>query len=46
MSDYKDVNGIMFPHKLSQQIGPQSVELEVTGIKVNQDLSDEIFKIN
>ena len=46
MSDYKEVNGIKFPHKLSQQIGPQSVELEVTGIKVNQDLSDEIFKIN
>jgi hypothetical protein len=46
MSDYKEVDGIMFPHKLSQQIGPQSVELEVTDIKVNQDLSKEIFKVN
>ncbi|KUG24832.1 hypothetical protein ASZ90_005355 [hydrocarbon metagenome] len=43
MSDYKEVEGVLFPHKLSQQLGPQSIELEVTEIKVNQDLSDGFF---
>lgn len=43
MSDYREVEGIMYPHKLSQQLGPQSIELEVTEIKVNQDLSDGFF---
>lgn len=46
MSDYKEVDGIKFPHKVSQQMGPQSVELEVTDIKINQDLSDEMFIID
>ena len=43
MGDYKDVNGILYPHKLSQQMGPQTVELEVTDIKVNQGLGDALF---
>ncbi|HET56352.1 MAG TPA: insulinase family protein [Ignavibacteria bacterium] len=43
MSDYREVEGVMYPHKLSQQLGPQSIELEVTEIKVNQDLSDGFF---
>lgn len=43
MSDYREVSGVLFPHKLSQQLGPQSIELEVTEIKVNQDLSDGFF---
>lgn len=43
MSDYREVGGVLFPHKLSQQLGPQSIELEVAEIKVNQDLSDGFF---
>ena len=46
MSDYKEVDGVKFPHKLSQQLGPQSIDLEVTAININQDISDEMFKAN
>ncbi|MDZ7764576.1 MAG: insulinase family protein [Melioribacteraceae bacterium] len=46
MGDYKEIDGVFYPHKLTQQIGPQSIELEVTQIKVNQELSDSLFKIN
>lgn len=46
MSDYKEVDGLKFPYKFSQQLGPQSIEMEVTDIKVNQGLSDAIFKVN
>lgn len=43
MSDYREVNGLLYPHKLTQQLGPQSIDLEVTEIKVNQNLSDTMF---
>lgn len=44
--DYKEVAGVKFPHKLKQSFGPQSVEVTVSSIKVNTNLSDEIFTIS
>ncbi len=38
LQDYKEVNGILYPHKLVQNFGPQSMELDVTEIKVNAKL--------
>jgi hypothetical protein len=43
MGDYKEIDGIKYPHKLSQQMGPQTIELEVTNIKVNQGISEAMF---
>lgn len=45
-SDYKEINGVMFPHKLKQSFGPQTIELNVSSIKVNTNLSDDIFNIS
>ncbi|GGG12789.1 hypothetical protein GCM10011344_11850 [Dokdonia pacifica] len=42
-SDYKDLNGIMFPFTLSQSFGPQSLDFKVTEIKVNEGISDQDF---
>lgn len=45
-SDYKEVAGVKFPHKLKQSFGPQSVEVTVSSIKINTNLSDDIFVIS
>ncbi|MCB0744011.1 MAG: insulinase family protein, partial [Ignavibacteriae bacterium] len=43
--DYKDVDGLKFPFKLTQSMGPQSLTLEVTSIKMNTGLNDSIFEV-
>ncbi|MCB9207234.1 MAG: insulinase family protein [Ignavibacteriales bacterium] len=43
--DYKDVDGLKFPFKLTQSMGPQSLTLEVTSIKINTGLNDSIFEV-
>lgn len=45
-SDYKEVAGVKFPHKLKQSFGPQTVEVTVSSIKVNTNISDDIFTIS
>ncbi|PNW29463.1 M16 family metallopeptidase [Formosa algae] len=43
-SDYKDVNGIKFPYKLSQTMGPQKFDFVVKDLKINEGITDEDFK--
>lgn len=43
--DYKDVDGVKYPFKITQSFGPQSVEMTVSSIKINKGLSDDIFVI-
>ncbi len=43
--DYREVNGVKYPFKLTQSMGPQSIELKVKSLKVNTGLSDSIFDI-
>jgi outer membrane lipoprotein-sorting protein len=43
--NYTEVDGIMYPFKLTQSFGPQSVEMTVSSVKVNKGLSDDIFVI-
>jgi zinc protease len=43
-SKYQDVGGIMFPFTLSQSLGPQAIEFNVTEIKVNEGVSDADFE--
>ncbi len=44
-TDYRDVNGVMFPFAITQQMGPQTVKLNVLSIKINSKLKDELFSI-
>ncbi|CAL2093569.1 Putative Zn-dependent peptidase [Tenacibaculum sp. 190524A02b] len=43
-SEYKDVNGIKFPHKMSQKMGPMEMEFTVKEIKINEGVSDADFQ--
>lgn len=43
--DYKDVDGVKYPFKITQSFGGQSVEVTVSSIKVNKGLTDDIFTI-
>ncbi len=42
--DYKEVNGVKFPHTMSQKMGPMDLEFKTSEIKINEDVSDEDFK--
>lgn len=44
LSDYKEVNGIMFAHKTKQSFGPQTLDMTVTAIEINTKLGDEVFE--
>jgi outer membrane lipoprotein-sorting protein len=46
MKDYREVNGMKVPYKMIQTMGPQTLELDVTSIKINTGLSDAIFKVD
>lgn len=43
--DYRDVDGVKYPFKITQSFGPQSVEMTVSTIKVNKGIPDDIFVI-
>jgi hypothetical protein len=43
--DYKEVDGLKFPHKVKQYFGIQEIDLEVTSIEINSGIEDEIFEI-
>lgn len=42
-SDYKDVSGVKFPFKITQQVGPMSLDFVVQSYKLNQ-AKDSDFK--
>ncbi len=44
-SDYREVSGIMVPHKTVQQAGPQTVEMTVDEISINSGLDSSLFVI-
>jgi predicted Zn-dependent peptidase len=43
-SDYKAVNGIMFPHTVGTKSGPMDLSFEVKEIKINEGVTDADFK--
>lgn len=45
-SDYKEVKGIKFPHKITETLFGfgQDVEMKVKDIKVNSQIEDEVFE--
>lgn len=44
LADYKEVSGILFPFKLSQDMGPQTLNFIVTELKVNEGVSAADFE--
>ncbi len=44
-SNYKEVDGIKYPFKISQQMGPQNITMTVTSVEVNKGVKDSIFKV-
>jgi len=43
--DYKAVDGIMFPHLMTQNMGPQTISFVVSAVKLNTKLKDEFFEV-
>lgn len=43
-SNYKEVNGIKFPHTIKQKMGPMDMKFEVKEIKVNSGVSNADFQ--
>lgn len=42
--DYKTVEGIMFPHLMTQSVGPQNFDIKFDEVLVNQDIPEEKFQ--
>ena len=44
-SDYKEISGVKFAHKLNQDLGMAQLALTATKIQVNTSLADALFEI-
>ncbi len=44
-SDYKAVDGIMFPFGMTQNMGPQTINFVVSAVILNSKLKDDLFEI-
>ena len=44
--DYREVDGLLYPFKIKQSIGSQTMEFIVNSIKINTGLVDREFEIN
>ncbi|MCF6280337.1 MAG: insulinase family protein [Flavobacteriaceae bacterium] len=43
-SDYKEVNGLKFPHLMKMGMGPMTLEFKTTEIKINEGVTDADFE--
>ena len=44
-SDYRDVDGFMFPFQMKQMVGPQTIDVTTTTIDINKGIDDSVFEI-
>lgn len=44
-SNYKEVDGLKFPFKIKQSFGMQTIEMNVSSVKLNKGLKDSVFEI-
>jgi len=44
LGDYKEVSGILFPHTLSQTVGPDKIDFVIQSIVVNEGVSEADFE--
>lgn len=45
-SDYRTVDGIEFPYRITLPVGSQEIVAKITSVKVDAGLSDRLFNIN
>lgn len=45
LSNYKAVEGVLFPYTLSQSMGGQDIKFEVTNVLVNTKLKKDLFEL-
>ena len=43
-NEYKAVEGILFPHKITMDMGPQKMDFELKSITLNEPMSDSLFE--
>ncbi len=43
--DYKDMQGVKYPYKIIQNVGPNTIDLTVDSIEVNTGLKDDLFEV-
>lgn len=43
-SDYKEVNGIKFPHLVIQSMGPMKMNFKLKEVKINEGVSNTDFQ--
>jgi zinc protease len=43
-SEYKEVKGVKFPHRVTQSFGPQSLEFNVSSIQINEGVTEDDFQ--
>lgn len=46
LSDYREVNGVLYPHLMKQNAGGMNLELKITAIQINGGIPDSVFKVN
>ncbi|MBL3659075.1 M16 family metallopeptidase [Fulvivirga sediminis] len=44
MGDYKEVSGVYFAHSVTQPIGAMKLSIQASEVKVNPEVSDDLFK--
>ena len=44
IGDYKEIDGLLFPHKITQSFGPQKIDFITSNIELNVDFADEDFQ--
>ncbi|WP_304156270.1 DUF4292 domain-containing protein, partial [Mesonia mobilis] len=42
--NYKEVNGVKFPHTMTQSFGSQEIEIEMSEVKINEGVIDADFQ--
>lgn len=45
-SDYEEKGGVKFPQTVVQDVGPQTLRMEVSSMEVNVPLDESVFQIN
>ncbi|MDP2335417.1 MAG: insulinase family protein [Bacteroidota bacterium] len=44
-SDYRSVEGVLYPYKMKQSAGPQSFDIVVSSVEVNKGIDDSVFEL-
>lgn len=44
-SDYRLVEGVLYPYKMKQSTGPQSFDIVVSSVEVNKGIDDSVFDL-